>query len=56
MIAVVAKADQPELFNLVRTIFHAWTEAGSEIRPGQPARRVGARSRSSTLTARSGRW
>jgi uncharacterized protein (TIGR02687 family) len=28
MIAVVAKADQPELFNLVRTIFHAWTEAG----------------------------
>ena len=31
MIAVVAKADQPELFNLVRTIFHAWIEAGSEI-------------------------
>ena len=31
MIAVVAKADQPELFNLVRTIFHAWTEAGSDI-------------------------
>ena len=31
MIAVVAKADQPELFNLVRTLFHAWTEAGSEI-------------------------
>ena len=31
MIAVVTKADQPELFNLVRTIFHAWTEAGSEI-------------------------
>ena len=31
MIAVVAKADQPELFNLVRTIFHAWTEAGSEL-------------------------
>src|ERR1019366_4019552 len=31
MIAVVAKADQPELFNLVRTIFHAWTEAGNEI-------------------------
>ncbi len=26
MIAVVAKADQPELFNLVRTVFHAWTE------------------------------
>jgi uncharacterized protein (TIGR02687 family) len=31
MIAVIAKADQPELFNLVRTIFHAWIEAGSEI-------------------------
>ncbi len=31
MIAVVAKADQPELFNLVRTIFHAWTEPGSEF-------------------------
>jgi hypothetical protein len=31
MIAVVAKADQPELFNLVRTIFHASTESGSEI-------------------------
>ena len=26
MIAVVAKAEQPELFNLVRTIFHAWTQ------------------------------
>ena len=26
MIAVVAKADQPELFNIVRTVFHAWTE------------------------------
>lgn len=31
MIAVVTKADQPELFNLVRTIFHAWTEAGTEF-------------------------
>jgi len=31
MIAVVAKADQPELFNLVRTIFDAWNEAGDEI-------------------------
>ena len=31
MIAVVAKADPPEPFNLVRTIFHAWTEAGSDI-------------------------
>ena len=31
MIAVVLRADQPELFNLVRTAFHAWTEAGAEI-------------------------
>ena len=31
MIAVVAKADQPELFNLVRTIFHAWIDAGSDL-------------------------
>ena len=31
MIAVVTKADQPELLNLVRTIFHAWIEAGSEL-------------------------
>jgi uncharacterized protein (TIGR02687 family) len=31
MIAVVARADQPELFNLVRTLFHAWTEAGAEL-------------------------
>lgn len=31
MIAVVVKAEQPELFNLVRTIFHAWAEAGSEM-------------------------
>lgn len=31
MIAVVLRADQPELFNLVRTAFHAWTDAGAEI-------------------------
>jgi uncharacterized protein (TIGR02687 family) len=31
MIAVVLRADQPELFNLVRTVFHAWTEGGGEI-------------------------
>lgn len=31
MIAVVARADQPELFNLVRTIFHAWIESGTEV-------------------------
>jgi uncharacterized protein (TIGR02687 family) len=31
MIAVVARADQPELFNLVQTIYHSWIEAGSEI-------------------------
>ena len=31
MIAVVAKAEQPELFNIVRTIFHAWTDVENEI-------------------------
>ena len=31
MIAVVVKADQPELFNLVRTVFHAWAEPGREV-------------------------
>ena len=31
MIAVVAKADLPELFNLVQTIFHAWVESGDEL-------------------------
>ena len=36
MIAVVVKADQPELFNLVRTIFHAWTESGDEINLDDP--------------------
>ena len=36
MIAVVAKAEQPELFNIVRTIFHAWIEAGSELELDSP--------------------
>ena len=31
MIAVVTKADQPEFFNILRTVFHAWTEAGDDI-------------------------
>lgn len=31
MIAVVAKADQPELFNIVCTLFHSYTEAADEI-------------------------
>jgi len=31
MIAVVAKADQPELFNIVCTLFHSYTESGEEI-------------------------
>src|SRR5262245_60749593 len=26
MLAVVVKADQPELFTILRTLFHAWTE------------------------------
>lgn len=31
MIAVVVKADPPELFNLVRTLFHAWTEGAIDL-------------------------
>ena len=31
MIAVVAKADQPELFNILCTLFHSCTEAGDQI-------------------------
>ena len=31
MIAVVAKADQPELFNIISTLFHSFTEAAEEI-------------------------
>jgi len=31
MIAVVAKAEQPELFNLVRTVFHAWTDGEIDL-------------------------
>jgi uncharacterized protein (TIGR02687 family) len=36
MIAVVAKADQPELFNLVRTLFHAWTDTSDEVDLDKP--------------------
>lgn len=31
MIAVITRADQPELFNLVRTVFHTWAEADAEF-------------------------
>ena len=31
MIAVVVKADQPELFTIMRTLFHAYTDNGDEI-------------------------
>jgi hypothetical protein len=31
MIAVVVKADQPELFTIVRTLFHPYTDNGDEI-------------------------
>lgn len=31
MIAVVVKADQPELFTIIRTLFHAYTENGDDI-------------------------
>ena len=36
MIAVVARSDQPELFNIVRTIFHAWTETEEELDLDKP--------------------
>ncbi|WLD11910.1 BREX-1 system phosphatase PglZ type A [Planctellipticum variicoloris] len=36
MMAVVARADQPELFNLVRTLFHAFLEAGGEVDLDEP--------------------
>ncbi len=36
MMAVVTRADQLELFNIVRTVFHAWTEAGSEVDLDEP--------------------
>jgi len=31
MTAVVAKADQPEVFNILCTLFHSYTESGEEI-------------------------
>jgi uncharacterized protein (TIGR02687 family) len=31
MITVAAKAEQPELFNIIHTLFHAYTEGGDEI-------------------------
>ena len=31
MISLVVKADQPELFNIVRTLYHGYIEAGDEI-------------------------
>ena len=38
MLAVVAKADQPELFNIVRTLFHSMTEAGAlDLEANPPA-------------------
>ena len=43
MLAVVVKADQPELFTILRTLFHAWTEVedGDEIDLGIPRPRAG---------------
>lgn len=31
MIAIVAKAEQPELFNLIQTLFHAWTDGEIDL-------------------------
>jgi uncharacterized protein (TIGR02687 family) len=36
MIAVLAKAEQPELFNILRTLFHGYTEMGSELDLDEP--------------------
>ena len=54
MLAVVAKADQPELFNIVRTLFHSMTEGETldlEIYPAG----LGHRSRDSNSMNRFGR-
>ena len=38
MLAVVSKADQPELFNIVRTLFHSMTEDGApDLEANPPA-------------------
>jgi hypothetical protein len=31
MIAVVVKANQPELFTIIRTLFHSYTENGDDL-------------------------
>ena len=36
MVAVVARSDQPELFNIVRTLFHTMTEDGTVNLDGVP--------------------
>ena len=36
MIAVIAKTDLPELFNLVHAVFHAWNESDEEIELDNP--------------------
>ena len=36
MMAVIARADQPELFNLVRTTFHSWIETSGDLELDNP--------------------
>ena len=36
MIAVVVKAEQPEFFGILRTIFHAWGEPGVDMDLDKP--------------------
>ena len=57
MLAVVVKADQPELFTILRTLFHAWTdgEDGDDHRPAYTAPVLGRRSTNSTWPRPSGR-
>jgi hypothetical protein len=53
MIAVVVKAEQPEFFGILRTIFHAWGEPSVDIDLDKPPP---VSSNGSTWTRRSGAW
>ena len=57
MLAVVVKAEQPELFTILRTLFHAWTdvEDADDIDLSTAASRAGRRSKNSTWHSHSGR-
>ena len=54
MLAVVAKADQAELFNILRTLFHSMTEGMRQI--SKPSHLFGRRSKDSNSMNRFGGW